>query len=86
MRKLIGTVVSAKMKKTVVVSVPLIREEKKYQKTYTVKRRFKSHAEEGICALGDEVVIQEVPPMSRDKRWRVVEKIKTNDKQVPTKE
>ncbi len=75
MRKLEGMVVSAKMQKTVVVSVTLIRENKKYQKTYTVNRRFKAHDEKAECKEGDRVVIEEVPPMSREKRWRVVERI-----------
>mgnify|MGYP001608422928 CR=1 FL=1 len=73
MRTLQGTVVSAKMKKTVVVQVPLTRKNAKYQKTYEVARRFKAHDEKGECVAGDRVIIKEVPPISREKRWMVIE-------------
>jgi len=84
MRTLKGTVASAKMKKTIVVSVPLMRINKKYQKTYYVVRKFKAHDEENVCKAGDTVVIQEVPPMSREKRWKVIERIEAKNNSEET--
>ncbi len=78
MRKLIGQVVSDKMKKTVVVAVTLMREHSKYHKTYSVVRRFKAHDEKSEYKTGDTVVIGETKPLSREKRWKVVEKVKGN--------
>ena len=75
MRTIEGIVVSAAMKKTVVVAVTRTKEHTKYRKTYTVTKRFKAHDEAGVCAPGDRVRLMHVRPMSREKRWKVVEKI-----------
>ena len=69
----IGEVVSDKMNKTVVV---LIKERKKhsiYKKTVNYAKKFKAHEEQEICGIGDTVKIMETRPLSKDKRWRVVE-------------
>ena len=74
-RKLTGSVVSTNMQKTVVVEVPLWRQHGKYHKLYRVARRFKAHDANSACRVGDQVLIEETRPISKEKRWRVVEKI-----------
>ncbi len=74
-RRVQGTVVSAKMAKTVVVRVERTKLHAKYKKRYTVSKKYKAHDEKGEYHAGDKVVLEETRPMSRDKRWRVVSKI-----------
>jgi small subunit ribosomal protein S17 len=74
-RRLQGTVVSDKMFKTRVVAVTRLRRHPKYLKYYKVTRKFKAHDEENVFRAGDKVVIEETRPLSKDKRWRIVEKI-----------
>ena len=74
-RTLTGTVVSDKMRKTRVVSVVRMQKHPRYDKYYEVTARFKAHDEQGEYKMGDTVVIEEVRPMSRDKRWKIVKKI-----------
>ena len=70
-----GTVVSAKMTKTVVVDVARVKEHPKYRKRIRVNTRYKAHNElEGI-SVGDRVTIEESRPLSKDKYWVVKEKI-----------
>jgi len=71
-RKLKGIVVSDKMEKTVVVKVDRIKEHKKYKKRYKVSKRYKAHDEEQKCKIGDEVIIEECRPLSKEKRWKVI--------------
>lgn len=74
-RKLEGTVVSDKMQKTRVVEVERFKKHRKYQKYYRVTTRFKAHDEKNEYRTGDKVVIEETRPMSKDKRWIIIEKI-----------
>lgn len=74
MRKLQGTVVSDKMQKTRVVAVDRMKKHPRYDKYFTVTERFKAHDEKNEFKKGDKVTIQEVRPMSRDKRWTIVAK------------
>jgi small subunit ribosomal protein S17 len=74
-RILIGTVVSDKMDKTVVVQVNRLRKHPKYKKYFKISRKFKAHDETNAYRTGDKVNIQETRPMSKDKRWVVVNKI-----------
>ena len=74
-RKLQGAVVSNKMKKTVVVAVSYSKKHPKYQKYFTVTKRFKAHDENNQYQVGDKVIIQETRPISREKRWMVISKI-----------
>ena len=74
-RRLRGVVSSDKMDKTVVVSVTRMKKHPKYKKHYKVSRRFKAHDSENQYKIGDKVVIEEIVPMSKDKRWSVVSKI-----------
>ena len=70
-----GTVVSAKMAKTVVVRVDSMKMNTKYLKQYRVSRKFKVHDEKGEYKVGDVVKFIETRPLSKDKRWRVLEKV-----------
>lgn len=74
-----GTVVSDKMQKTIVVSVQRKKKHRLYHQVVTVTERFKAHDEDNTCKLGDVVRIQECRPLSRDKRWRVVEVLTRGD-------
>ena len=71
MRKLKGVIVSDKMSQTVVVRIDRLKKHVKYNKFYKSSRKLKAHVEDGQYKKGDEVLIQEVRPMSKDKRWRV---------------
>jgi len=86
MRKIHGVVVSDKMKKTVVVAVTQWKRDPKYQKTYRKVARFKAHDEEQAYHVGDEVVIEATRPLSREKRWRVVGKIKDEKEKIKNNE
>lgn len=76
MRKLKGIIISDKMQKTVVVRVDRLKKHPKYLKYYRVSKKVKAHDEKGEYKAGDTVVIQETRPISKDKRWRVVELVK----------
>jgi len=78
-RKLEGVVTSDKMMKTIVVSVTRIKTNEKYNKQYKVSRKFKAHDENREAKIGDAVVIEETRPISRDKRWRLVNIMKKAD-------
>ena len=71
----IGVVVSNKMTKTVVVRVERRVADSKYGRIVTKKQNFKAHDETQGCQPGDRVRIVETRPLSKDKRWRVVETI-----------
>ncbi|MFK7898015.1 MAG: 30S ribosomal protein S17 [Myxococcota bacterium] len=72
-RTLIGTVVSNKMDKTVVVRVERLVQDRKYKKYIRSYSRFHAHDESNACAEGDEVRIIEHRPLSKKKRWKVQE-------------
>lgn len=74
-RILEGKVVSDKMDKTVVVAVTTTRRHPLYQKFYHTTKRYKAHDEKNEYAVGDGVRIAEIRPLSKEKRWSVVEKI-----------
>ncbi|MEC8945768.1 MAG: 30S ribosomal protein S17 [Chloroflexota bacterium] len=69
----VGRVVSAKMDKTVVVAVDTKRNHRLYKKAVTKTTRFKVHDENGSSGIGDLVRIQETRPLSKEKRWRLIE-------------
>ena len=75
----VGRVVSNKMDKTVVVRIDRHKRHRLYGKTMTVTRRYKAHDENNECRLGDIVRIAETRPLSRDKRWRVVDVVVKGD-------
>jgi small subunit ribosomal protein S17 len=68
-----GRVVSDKMQKTVVVAVESLRKHRLYKHTVRVTTRFKAHDENNACRIGDTVRIEETRPLSKEKRWRVIE-------------
>ncbi len=74
-RKLIGTVVSDKMSKTRVVAVQRLKKHPKYLKYYHVTTKFKAHDEDNAYKTGDKVTIEESRPLSREKRWTIINKI-----------
>lgn len=73
-RRLIGTVVSDKMQKTVVIEIERKKIHPVYKKAYRVSRRFKVHDPKKEYKVGDTVLIEETRPLSRQKRWRVIGK------------
>ena len=72
-RTKVGRVISDKMDKTVVVSVERLRRHPVYKRVVRLSSKFKAHDEEKVARVGDTVRIEESRPISRDKRWRVVE-------------
>jgi small subunit ribosomal protein S17 len=74
-----GIVVSNKMDKTVVVRIDRSKRHRLYGKTLRVTQRYKAHDENNECRLGDIVKIAETRPLSREKRWRVVEVVQKGD-------
>ncbi len=70
---MIGTVKSDKMDKTVVVAVETNVRHKVYGKTVKRTYTLKAHDENNSCQVGDRVKVMETRPLSKDKRWRVVE-------------
>lgn len=72
-RQVVGTVVSNKMDKTVVVLVERLVQHQLYQKYVRRRVRFAAHDEGNACNIGDKVLITESRPLSRTKRWRVSE-------------
>ena len=68
-----GVVVSDKMDKTIVVAVQTIKPHPLYHKRIKRTSKFKVHDENNDCRIGDTVSIMETRPLSRDKRWRLVQ-------------
>ena len=68
-----GVVVSNKMEKTVVVAVERLVQHSLYSKSVRQTVKFKAHDEKNESNVGDTVKIMETRPLSKDKRWRVVE-------------
>jgi small subunit ribosomal protein S17 len=68
-KKRIGTVVSDKMDKTVVVEIVTLKTHPIYRKKYKSSKRYKAHDEKNEFKVGDKVSIVECKPLSRDKRW-----------------
>ena len=69
----VGFVVSGKMEKTVVVRVETLRRHAMYGKTMRQVVKFKAHNEGNEAREGDKVLIMETRPLSKEKRWRVVQ-------------
>ena len=69
----IGKVVSDKMQKTVVVAIERFVQHPLYKKGVKHTIKFKAHDENNDCKIGDKVRVMETRPLSKDKRWRLVE-------------
>jgi len=67
----VGTVISDKMDKTVIVDVIQIKKHKRYAKSIKRNSKFIAHDESGQCKIGDKVLILEGRPYSKTKRWKV---------------
>ena len=76
---MVGTVKSNKMDKTVVVAVETNVSHGVYGKTVKRTYKLKAHDEENVCQIGDKVKVMETRPLSKDKRWRVVEVLEKAD-------
>ena len=74
------------MAKTVVVRVDLLKKHPRYHKYYRISKKFKVHDEKSEYLVGDTVIIGETRPISKEKRWRVVELIKRLDSSEEEKE
>jgi len=72
-KMIVGTVVSDKMEKTVVVAVLSRKQHRLYGKTLKRTTRYKAHDPNDVCKLGDLVRLVETRPLSKEKRWRVQE-------------
>ena len=69
----VGVVISDKMDKTVVVAVEQKVKHPLYKKYILRTKKFKVHDENNECGIGDTVKVMETRPLSKDKRWRLVE-------------
>jgi len=69
----VGRVTSDKMQKTIVVEVETLKRHRIYKRTYRHTVKFKAHDEHNDARIGDLVRIEETRPLSKDKRWRLVE-------------
>ncbi len=79
----VGRVDSNKMDKTIVVVVESLKKHRIYKRTYKQTKRFYAHDENNECKIGDMVRIEESRPLSRLKRWRLIEVIKRGTGIVP---
>ena len=68
-----GVVASDKMDKTIVVEIMMRKLHPLYKKYVTRSKRFKAHDEANEAHIGDTVRVEECRPLSRDKRWRLIE-------------
>ena len=75
-RRLVGVVVSDKMEKTAVVAVTRLVRHPLYGRYVKKTAKYKIHDEKNDCRIGDVVRIMETRPLSKDKRWRLVEIMK----------
>ncbi len=71
-----GVVVSDKMDKTITVAVERRTQHPEYKRVIKKTKKYKAHDEENVCSEGDKVRIMETRPLSKTKRWRLVEIIK----------
>ena len=71
-----GIVLSDKMDKTIIVRVMRLTKHKRYNKIIKMYSKFKAHDQENKAKVGNQVKIQKTRPLSKDKRWRLVEIIK----------
>ena len=82
----VGRVDSNKMDKTIVVVVETLKKHRIYKRTYKQTKRFHAHDEQNACQVGDLVRIEESRPLSKLKRWRLVEIVKPGSGIVPVAE
>lgn len=76
---MVGRVLSGKMEKTVVVVIETRKRHPLYKKVIKQTKKYKVHDEAEACNKGDVVRIEETRPLSKEKRWRVVEILRKGD-------
>lgn len=76
MRTIKGIVTSDRMDKTVVITVESYKSHSKYKKRYKITKKFKAHDEENKFKVWDSIVIWESRPLSKTKRWSVIDYVK----------
>ncbi|HIC85407.1 MAG TPA: 30S ribosomal protein S17 [Desulfobacterales bacterium] len=81
-KKLVGTVVSNKMDKTVTVLVERLMMHPTYKKYIRKRKKYMAHDPKNLCAMGDKVRIIESRPISKMKRWQVIEILKKADTEI----
>lgn len=79
----VGQVVSNKMDKTIVVAVESLKKHRIYKRTYKQTKHFYAHDEENTCQIGDTVRIEESRPLSKLKRWRLLDIVKRGSGIIP---
>jgi small subunit ribosomal protein S17 len=79
----VGEVISAKMAKTIVVRVERRFPHPQYRKVVTAYTKFYAHDEKSEAKPGDRVLIQETRPLSKLKRWRLVEVVERGEQTAP---
>jgi len=72
-KELVGRVISDKMDKTIVVSVERTKKHRLYGKYIRINKKYKAHDEQNQAAIGDMVRILESKPISKEKRWVMIE-------------
>jgi len=75
-QRISGKILSDKMNETVVVQVEKLKRHPKYKKTYRVSTRYKAHNEGNQYKEGEYVLLEATRPLSKEKRWRIVGKVK----------
>jgi small subunit ribosomal protein S17 len=81
-KSMVGTVVSNKMDKTVVVIVERLARHPVYKKVIKLRKRFKAHDADNACQMGDVVRIVESRPLSKEKCWVVEEIVRSTPERV----
>lgn len=81
-----GVVISNKMDKTIVVAVETMKKHRLYKRTYKQTKHFYAHDEDNACQMGDIVRIEETRPLSKLKRWRLIEIMRKGSGIVPVEE
>ena len=76
----IGVVVSNKAFKTIIVAIQIRYQHPKYMKTLVQTKRYMAHDEDNSCQPGDLVLLEESPPISRHKKWKLKEILKIYEK------
>jgi small subunit ribosomal protein S17 len=79
MRKLKGKIISDKMNKTRTVAVDRLKKNKRYLKYIKITKKYKAHDENEEYKKGDEVIIEETRPLSKEKRWKITGYVKKNN-------
>jgi len=78
-KRLKGRIISDKMDKTIVIKVERLVSHPIYKKKYRVSKKYKAHDEKNEYKVGDLVEIEECRPVSKEKRWKVIKKVKSQN-------